>query len=78
MVSARVAGLVGAAVLLTGCAARSIPARRARVVAEYLRPLESLTCPDGEPLRILISPDCQYGICGWSCAPGRWTADYVF
>jgi hypothetical protein len=30
-------------------------------------------CPDGKPLKILTHPDCDRGVCGYTCAPGRWT-----
>jgi hypothetical protein len=29
-------------------------------------------CRDGAPARVLIDPRCVDGICGVSCAPGRW------
>jgi hypothetical protein len=30
------------------------------------------TCLDGWPIRILQSPQCPRGICGYTCAPDRW------
>jgi hypothetical protein len=30
------------------------------------------TCPDGEPVRLLIDRRCPGGVCGYSCLPGRW------
>jgi hypothetical protein len=29
-------------------------------------------CRDGAPARVLVDPRCVDGICGVSCAPGRW------
>jgi hypothetical protein len=29
-------------------------------------------CSDGWPLRIIQDPQCPRGICGYTCAPGRW------
>jgi hypothetical protein len=31
-------------------------------------------CRDGAPARVLVDPRCVDGICGVTCAPGRWTA----
>jgi len=33
------------------------------------------TCQDGAPIKILQHPDCQRGICGYTCAPDRWRLD---
>jgi hypothetical protein len=30
------------------------------------------TCPDGEPVRLLLHRRCPGGVCGYSCLPGRW------
>jgi hypothetical protein len=30
------------------------------------------TCPDGIPPKVLTSPACAHGVCGYSCLPGRW------
>ena len=30
-------------------------------------------CADGRPVKILQHPDCTGGICGYTCAPDRWT-----
>jgi hypothetical protein len=37
-----------------------------------LQPPPDFTCPDGRPLRVLVNERCRYGVCGFSCAPGRW------
>ena len=29
-------------------------------------------CRDGLPLRVLIDAGCPDGVCGFTCAPGRW------
>lgn len=30
------------------------------------------TCPDAQPVRLLIGQQCPGGVCGYSCAPDRW------
>jgi hypothetical protein len=41
---------------------------------EYLRGIvHLLDCGDRRPARVLIDPTCRDGICGITCAPGRWT-----
>jgi hypothetical protein len=30
-------------------------------------------CLDGRPVRLLQDARCQDGICGYTCAPDRWT-----
>jgi hypothetical protein len=39
--------------------------------------LRSLICADGLPLRLLQDPRCDDGLCGYTCAPDRWRADFV-
>jgi hypothetical protein len=39
--------------------------------------LRSLICADGLPLRLLQDPRCTDGLCGYTCAPDRWRADFV-
>ena len=29
-------------------------------------------CPDGAPVKIIQDPGCPRGVCGYTCAPGRW------
>jgi hypothetical protein len=52
-----------ALVLLTSaaCAARGIHP-----------PLTGL-CFDGQPMQVLVDPQCPGGVCGFSCLPNRWT-----
>jgi hypothetical protein len=38
--------------------------------------LRSLVCADGWPVKLLQDSRCPDGICGYTCAPGRW-ADVV-
>jgi hypothetical protein len=60
-----VAGLV--ALVSSSC---SLAAREERALR-----LHSLICADGWPLRVLQDPQCPQGICGYTCAPNRWTPD---
>jgi hypothetical protein len=32
-------------------------------------------CLDGLPVRVLVDVRCADGVCGYTCAPARWTAD---
>ena len=42
---------------------------------DYVRALvRTMDCRDGAPARILVDPHCVDGICGVTCAPGRWDA----
>jgi hypothetical protein len=29
-------------------------------------------CADGWPVKLLLDPHCDEGVCGWTCAPDRW------
>jgi hypothetical protein len=44
------------------------------VETKLLAPPTPAVCRDGRPIRILQDPECTDGICGYTCAPGRWTA----
>ena len=57
-----------AVVLVAGCAHGPL---RPQIGARMLQP-KSMTCGDGLPIKILISSDCDTGICGWSCLRDRW------
>ena len=61
--SRRVLGLVLVLGASSGCLS---------LEARFLGPPTPLICRDGMPLRILQHPDCTNGICGFTCAPGRW------
>jgi hypothetical protein len=39
--------------------------------------LRSLICTDGLPVRLLLDARCVDGICGYTCAPDRWRADFT-
>jgi hypothetical protein len=40
---------------------------------DYVRALvRTMDCRDGSPARVLVDPHCVDGICGVTCAPGRW------
>ena len=56
-------------VLVLACAQASC-AVVTRVGEHYVRVPK--TCPDGFPPRVLTSPACTHGVCGYSCLPGRW------
>lgn len=32
------------------------------------------TCPDHDPIRLLLDRHCPGGVCGYSCLPRRWDA----
>ncbi len=57
------AGLGLALLLTSGCVS---------VETKLLGPPRPLVCRDGKPVRILQHPDCDHGICGYSCLPDRW------
>lgn len=48
------------------------------LVASACCPLTAATrrgrgqCGDGLPVRYLLDPHCNGGVCGWTCAPDRW------
>ena len=42
------------------------------VETKLLGPPRPLVCRDGLPVLILQHRDCEHGICGYSCLPGRW------
>jgi hypothetical protein len=58
----------GMALALLGSACSSLAARELSELH-----LRSLMCVDGRPLRLLQDPLCPNGICGYTCAPDRWT-----
>jgi hypothetical protein len=62
--------LVVAVVVLLLTAGCGLPVRSG-LRARLLHP-PTMTCPDGRPVRILVGADCDEGICGYTCAPGRW------
>jgi hypothetical protein len=41
-------------------------------VARGLRVDRHLMCPDGAPVKLFQDPHCKAGLCGYTCAPGRW------
>ena len=52
----RLALLVVLCLWLSGCVVRGWPS----------------VCRDGAPLKILTHPECDRGVCGYTCHPDRW------
>jgi hypothetical protein len=62
------AGLVVLGLALPGCVVRrTIELSPTSAAPRY--------CADGRPVKILQHPDCTGGICGYTCAPDRWTPE---
>jgi hypothetical protein len=67
-----VARLVGV-VLVAGSGGACLGVRHLDVGIRELREIvRRQDCRDGAPARVLIDPRCLDGICGVTCAPGRW------
>lgn len=58
---------------LTAIGCRSANTFTQGMAVRALRPPTSMICRDGRPVRVIVGSTCGMGICGWSCAPGRWT-----
>jgi hypothetical protein len=63
--------VTGQVVVLLACLATTGCAVVARREAWQMLP-KITTCPDREPVRLLIERHCPGGVCGYSCLPGRW------
>jgi hypothetical protein len=56
--------VLAAALVTTACASRG-------GVTLHLAPT-NLMCADRIPARLFLDPRCPNGVCGYTCAPGRW------
>jgi hypothetical protein len=65
------AGAVAVVVAVVACLTSGCGVRSA-LLARALQAPRTMRCPDGLPVRVLVSQTCPEGICGWTCASDRW------
>jgi hypothetical protein len=65
-----------AAAVVVACAASGCALAGRAIEDEIVHNLERrhLMCADGAPVLLLQDPRCRSGLCGFTCAPGRWPA----